>query len=146
MSDGTPMYDPAELQAFFEQVSERLTALERWAVAISANGALQPQGLETGAPAPDGTGQVDEARREAAAIVAEAEATATARLAEADRQAQMVVEQARMEGRSLVEAVRDSLNDALRLRDEEVLAAVGESHSRVLAMLGDQLRKAEPAG
>lgn len=88
----------------------------------------------------DRVAQVEQAaQRRADAIVVEAERQAAARLAEADRQAALIVDRARADGRTLVEAVRRSLDEAVRLRDEELMAAVSESHHRVLNLVGQRL-------
>jgi hypothetical protein len=142
-------YEAADVEAFIQHITDRVTELERQVAGLHQAGAAGVDaklGRDAGVVRPGGTDRqarvrLAEAERHAQARLAEADRYFTDRLIEADIQAQALLEQARGEGRALVEAVRRSLEDAVRLKDEEVLAALGESHDRVLAILDQKLRQ-----
>jgi hypothetical protein len=148
-------YEAADVEAFVEHITARVADLER-----KIEGLVSPRSdieaelgrslivaLQAAAAAAQSRRRASdpELERQAEARRVEADRYYAERLAEADLEAQMVLEQARADGRALVEAVRQSLDDALRLKDEELLAAVNESHDRVLAIVEEQLRAREAA-
>jgi hypothetical protein len=146
-------YEAADVEAFIQHITDRVTELERQVVGLYQAGAA---GVDAKLDRDAGADRPGETDRQARARLAEAERQAQARRADADRyfadrlveadiQAQALLEQARREGRALVEAVRRSLEDAVRMKDEEVLAALGESHDRVLAILDQKLRQRDGA-
>jgi hypothetical protein len=62
---------------------------------------------------------------------------------EVDMTSQAVLDEIRVEGHALADAVRRTLHDTVQIELDDALAAVGESHDRLLAMLEEQLRAGE---
>jgi hypothetical protein len=145
-------YDGADVEALVQHITARVVELERQVSELRQSGGARAD-LKLG----QAVTALAEAARQERTRLAEAERRAQARLTEADRyfstrlveadlQAQTILEEARREGLALVEAVRRSLEDAVRLKDEEVLAALGGSHDRVLALLDEKVRQRDGRG
>jgi hypothetical protein len=138
-----PAYEASEVEAFIEHVTARMTELERQVAQLDKRGGAGA-GPAPASEADDHTrARQCEAERHIQARLAEADRYFADRLIDADLQAQAILEEARHQAQALMDAVRRSLEEAIRLKDEEVVAALGESHDRILALLDHNLRQRE---